>query len=103
MTDAIQDYIDHVYGTNDHGTVSLIKRLNEDGYHRFKIREGCLLDDMLYIHPSTLEAYRNGTSNPKWIFVFREEYVGSQSSRYKIVRQRNIKKYMLKVLENENG
>lgn len=98
MTDAIQDYIDHVYGTND-SIITLIKKLQDEGFIRFKIREGCLLDDVFYIHPSTIEAHKNGTSNPKWIFVFKEVPTGSQSSRYTVIRHKKVKKYMLKFLE----
>lgn len=98
MTDAIQDYINHVYGIND-SIIALIKKLQGDGFIRFKIRTGCLLDDMLYIHPLTIDAYKDGTHNPKWIFVFKEVPTGSQSSRYTVIRHKKVKKYMLKFLE----
>lgn len=96
----MQDYCNSVYYVEP--VQSDIKHLKDNGYLSFKVKTGCLLDDIAFIHPDTILAYIHGRRNPKYVFTFREQYRNSWSSTYKIIRHKNLKKYHIKCLE-EHG
>lgn len=80
---------------------SSVKCLKDNGYIAIKVKTGCLLDDIAFIHPSTIQAYIDKKHNPKRVFTFKEQYRNSQSSTYKILRHNSLKKYHIKCLEEQ--
>lgn len=55
----MQEYINSVYAS-PYGNMR--RKLQNNGYIRLVIRENCLYDDELWVHPDTIEAYIDGTS-----------------------------------------
>ena len=49
----MQEYINSVYAS-PYGAMR--KKLKDNGYIRLVIRENCLYDDELWVHPDTIEA-----------------------------------------------
>lgn len=94
MTDEIQDYINSVYRV-DHDQK---KALIESGYNRYIMKEGCLLDDELWVHPDTISAYVSSTPNPKYIFVFKEKYVNDWSSTQSMRRYKKLCKKHIEII-----
>ena len=99
IMDAMQEYMNSVYAS-PYGAMR--KKLQDNGYIRLVFRENCLYDDELWVHPDTIEAYINGTFNPKWIFVYKDKYLSAWSSTQTQRRYRKLCKWQLQVL-SDNG
>ena len=97
--DEIQEYMDSVYAS-PYGEMR--KKLQGSGFYRVVFQENCLYDDELWVHPETIEAYLNGTRNPKWIFVYRDKFLNAWSSTQTQRRYRKLCKWQIEVLE-QNG
>jgi len=97
MINVMQDYMNKVYN-NKHITPQK-KKLIESGYKCYIMRQGCLLDDELWVHPETISAYVSSTHNPKYIFVFKEKYVNDWSSTQSMRKYKKLCKKHLKVIE----
>lgn len=95
-TKAIQDYCNEVYYIDP--VKECVEKLKAKGYIPIKVKEGCLLDDFALIHPDTIKAYINDTFNPRKVFTFKETYRNSQSSTYKLVRSKTLRKYHIECL-----
>ena len=77
----------------------LQEKLQEWGYQCFIMREGVLLDDELWVHPDTVEAYKNGTPNPKYVFVLKVKFLNEWSSTHTHRRYKKLCKKHLELLE----
>ena len=92
---AMQDYINSVYAS-PYGAMR--KKLKDNGYIGLIIRENCLYDDELWVHPDTIKAYIEGTRNPKWIFVYEDKYLNAWSSTQTQHRYSKLCKWQLQLL-----
>ena len=96
LNNSIQDYCNEVFYIEPFK--QLIKKLESNEYIPIKIKEGCLLDDIMFIHLNTIKAYINNTFNPKKIFIFKETFINSQSSTYTVLKYNKLKKYHIDCL-----
>ena len=96
--DAIQEYMNSVY-ESPYGEMR--KKLHDNNYIRLVFQENCLYDDELWVHPDTIEAYINGTRNPKYIFVYKDKYLNAWSSTQTQHRYKKLCKWQIQVLEQE--
>lgn len=90
-------YIKQVYNTSNVDAQK--KKLIENNYMQFVTREGVLLDDELWIHPDTIKAYKDGTFNPKFIFIFKEKYLNEWSSMQTMKRFKKLAKAHVEYLK----
>ena len=97
MDKEIQNYIDDVYAVSHLAPQK--KKLVNNNYMRFITQEYVLLDDELWIHPDTIEAYKNNTRNPKYIFFFKEKYLNDWSSTQIMRRYIKLTKWQIKYLQ----
>lgn len=91
----MQEYLNSVYAS-PYG--KLKQKLIDNDYIRIVFEEHCLYDDELWVHPDTIKAHLDGTDNPKWIFVFKDKYLGPQSSTETVRRNRKLYLWQLKLL-----
>lgn len=78
------------------------KKLVDNGYEMYIVRQGCLLDDELWIHPDTIQAYITNTHNPKYIFIFKEKYLSGWSSTQTMRRYKKLCKSHIKMLNERH-
>ena len=70
------------------------------GYNCYVLEEHALLDDELWVHPDTIQAYMDNTFNPKYIFTFKDVYLNEWSSTYSIRRNKKLNKKQIKFLKS---
>lgn len=93
---AMDSYMADVYNVRHFNKQK--KKLLENGYEMYIARQGCLVDDELWVHPETIQAHITNTHNPKYIFVFKEKYLNEWSSTQTMRRYKKLCKSHIKVL-----
>ena len=80
-------------------TNEMKQKLLDNNYSMFILREGSLLDDEIWVHPSTIEATLNNKPNNKYIFVFKEMYLNEWSSTQTMRRYKKLNKKQINFLQ----
>lgn len=80
--------------------VKMKQKLVNNGYNCYIIEEHALLDDEIWVHPDTIQAYNNNTFNPKYIFVFKDKFLNAWSSTQTQRRYKKLNKKQIKFLES---
>lgn len=93
----ILEFVSNIYASP---YVQMQRKLQENGYVRLVIQEHCLYDDEMWVHPDTIEAYVNGTHNPKWIYVYKDKYINEWSSTQTQRRYSKLCKWQLQLLSD---
>lgn len=93
-------YISQVYNVGHLSSVK--KKLLENEYKMYIVRQGCLLNDELWVHPDTIHAHITDTHNPRYIFVFKEKYLNDWSSTQTMRRYKKLCKSHIKVLNKSH-
>lgn len=93
----ILEFVSNIYASP---CVQTQRKLQENGYVRLVIQEHCLYDDEMWVHPDTIEAYVNGTRNPKWIYVYKDKYINEWSSTQTQRRYSKLCKWQLQLLSD---
>ena len=93
----ILEFVSNIYASP---YVQMQRKLQDNGYVRLVIQEHCLYDDELWVHPDTIEAYIEGTRNPKWIYVYKDKYINEWSSTQTQRRYSKLCKWQLQLLSD---
>ena len=75
------------------------QKLIDNGYQCYTIAEHALLDDELWVHQDTIDAYINNEFNPKYIYIFKDVYLNEWSSTHSIRKYKKLPKKYIKLLE----
>lgn len=94
---ALKEYCKMVYNNSHLDPIK--KKLIENNYTCYITQEGCLLDDELWIHEDTINAYITNTKNPKYIFVFKSRVLNAWSSTQDMRKKSKLSKADIKFLE----
>ena len=67
--------------------------INQD-YVGFTVQEGVLNDTVLYVHPNTIKALKDGTDNTQYIILVTPHYQNEWQNMFTIKRFKKLpKKY----------